>query len=255
MDKVELRTLETIEELERCMAIEMQIWGQGVVPTGILRAATHMGGLAIGAFIGDELAGFVFGFLGRRKLGGVDHWLHHSHVLGVLPQWRGRGIGAKLKREQARLCLESGIELMTWTFDPLRATNAYQNLEKLGATTSIYQVRHYGVMADAQNADLDSDRLLVTWWLSRERTAPTRNGDVESALTAGPDGLPGSTRLKLDDPEVLVAVPNDFDVVLATAPSVAVAWREAVRDVMLHYFDRGYEAVGFRNRSYVLRRA
>ncbi len=244
-----------MEELERCTGIELQIWGQGVVPPGILRAATHMGGLAIGAFVGDELAGFVFGFLGRRQLGGVHHWLHHSHVLGVLPQWRGHGIGAMLKREQARQCLESGIELMTWTFDPLRGLNAYQNLEKLGATTSIYEVRHYGLMADAQNADLDSDRLLVTWWLSRERTAASGNGDLPSALAAGPDGLPGRTRLELVGPEVLVAVPNDLDAILASRPSQAVAWREAVRAVMLHYFGRGFEAVGFRNGSYVLRRA
>lgn len=252
---VTYRQLTRMDELIRCSRIEHAVWGEGIVPPHLLRAVTHMGGLAVGAFAAEELIGFVFGFRGVREQGGREQQLHHSHVAAVLPDWRGRGIGVGLKRAQAQLCRQQGLELMTWTFDPLRARNAHLNLEKLGATVSAYEPMYYGQMFDAQNGQLDSDRLLAEWQLSG--SLERFSGPVAAlprALTAQPGGEPGEARPGLSAPAVHVAVPRDLDELLAGRPLLAQAWRESVRQVMLHYLGRGYRATRFLDNGYVLQK-
>ena len=58
-----------------------------------MQAVVHGGGLAAGAFVKEELVGFVFGIivLDRGEPG------LHSHMLGVLPAFRGMRIGKDLK--------------------------------------------------------------------------------------------------------------------------------------------------------------
>src|SRR5699024_10282371 len=140
-----VRALSGMAEFEACSAIEREVWGDEVVPPHLFRAITHMGGIAVGAFAGSELVGFVFGFLGSMEREGRQQLLHHSHVLAVLPAWRGRGLGSRLKRRQADLCRERGLQLMTWTFDPLRARNAHLNIERLGVVARHYEPHYYGV--------------------------------------------------------------------------------------------------------------
>lgn len=255
MEAIELRRLLDMPDLLRCTQIEKEIWGEGIVPVHMLRAVTQMGGLAIGAFSGTEMAGFVFGFLGSLERDGRRRLLHHSHVMGVLPRFRGRGIGAALKRFQADCCLEQGVDLMTWTFDPLRGRNAYLNIEKLGAIVRIYEVKHYGEMHDSQNGQLDSDRLLAEWHLSE---APARwDGAADTlpaALQVAPDGGPGEPLLDLSAPAVHVAVPADLDQLLGGAPELAVRWRETVRDTLMHYLNSGFTASRFLRGGYVLQR-
>ena len=51
-----------------------------------------------------------------------------------------------------------------------------------------------------------------------------------------------------------VAVPRDLDELLASRPELAGSWREAVRQVMLHYLERGYRAERFLDNGYVLQK-
>ncbi len=245
------RQLTLMEELVRCSRIEHAVWGEGVVPPHMLRAVTHMGGLAVGAFAGEELIGFAFGFRGVRSQDGRH--LHHSHVAAVLPEWRGLGVGVALKQTQAQLCRDQGLDLMTWTFDPLRARNAHLNLEKLGATAGMYEPRYYGQMFDAQNGQLDSDRLVAEWEL---RTVPARFSGPAAAvprvLQSQPDGSPGQVVSGLTEDAVHVAVPLELDDLLASRPLVAVSWRESVREVMMHYLQAGYRATRFLDNGYIL---
>ena len=237
-----------MSELALCTDIEQAVWGEGVVPTHMLRAITSMGGLAVGAFDGAQLVGFAFGFMGRKD----GRLLHHSHVLAVLPAWRGRGIGAAIKREQARLCLEQGLDTMTWTFDPLRARNAHLNLERLGVTVSTYEPEYYGVMTDAQNGQLASDRLLAEWDLTGPQ--PRWRGDAAGlprALVAVGDA-PGVPDLSLGAEVLHVAVPADLDRLLASAAELAAEWRLAVRTVLVHYLGNGWRATGFSAGGYIL---
>lgn len=257
MASLSYRQLTEMAELAQCTVIEHRIWGEEIVPGHLLKAMATMGGLAVGAFADGELVGCAYGFLGHsRTVSEPGELLHHSHVLAVLPEWRGHGIGEGLKRKQAELCREQGLGLMTWTFDPLRARNAHLNLEKLGARVRRYEASYYGDMSDAQNGQLDSDRLLAEWRFAGDTDRWT--GDpaaLPRALTALPTGLPAEPDLELSAPAVHVAVPADVGRLLDTAPHEAVLWRESVRIAMRHYLMQGFVATRFLAGGYVLSRA
>lgn len=252
---ITVRALSGMAELEACSAIEREVWGDEIIPPHLLRAVTHMGGIAVGAFTPGELVGFVFGFLGSMERDGRTRLLHHSHVLAVLPEWRGLGLGVRLKRHQAAICQERGLNLMTWTFDPLRARNAHLNIERLGAVARQYEPHYYGVMHDRQNALADSDRLLAEWELAAE---PARwDGKVSMlpvVLDELADGSPSAPILDSEARVVHLRIPADLDLLLGRGGGLAQEWRLAVRETFTHYLGRRYVATRFLDGGYVLTR-
>jgi hypothetical protein len=63
----ELRILKTPEEMAAVEELARAVWpgdDLDVAPAHLLLAVAHNGGLVAGAFAGDRLAGFVFGFPG-----------------------------------------------------------------------------------------------------------------------------------------------------------------------------------------------
>jgi predicted GNAT superfamily acetyltransferase len=137
---------------------------RGIVPGALMGVIASGGGILLAAYDrdhGDQPVGFVLGLLARR-----DGRLYHaSHMLATDPAYQGRGIGAALERRQREAALAQGLDLMTWTFDPLIARNAHLNLHKLGAISRTYHEDYYGPMDDRFNGGLPTDRLLVEWRL------------------------------------------------------------------------------------------
>lgn len=130
----------------------------------LLRTYSHFGNPVIGAFDGDRLCGVSIGFLASSPR------VHlHSHITGVLPSHQHLGIGYELKCTQREWCLDRGIDLITWTFDPMLARNAHFNLRKLGARSRRILPSFYGAMDDDINRGDDTDRLEVRWDLLGER--------------------------------------------------------------------------------------
>jgi hypothetical protein len=64
---------------------------------------------------------------------------------------------------------KQGLELITWTYDPLLSRNAHINISRLGAVCKTYLRSEYGDMQDGLNAGLPSDRFKVDWWLRSNR--------------------------------------------------------------------------------------
>jgi predicted GNAT superfamily acetyltransferase len=147
--------------------IQKTVWGWEAIPhpKEILIPIQHEGGLLAGAFDpAGKMVGMVFGFPTRQ----VD--VQHSQLLATLPEWRGQGIGARLKWFQRSWCLERGINHVRWTVDPLRAANAALNIRHLGGTASTYYTDYYGVMQGI-DAGAPTDRLLVEWDLNHPRVS------------------------------------------------------------------------------------
>src|SRR2546421_1468083 len=186
---VAVRLVRSHDEFAACEAMSRDIWGaaeRNVVPRELLLTIQHNGGLVHGAFLPDgRLVGFCFAFLGRR-----DGQLRPcSHQLGVVPELRGGGIGIALKEAQRADALQLGLELVSWTFDPLEARNAYINLHRLGCVARLYDRDHYGDMEDELNRGLPSDRFEVEGWLRRPKPGMTVT-DPLVVLRVGRDGPP-----------------------------------------------------------------
>src|SRR6266496_697329 len=173
-------SVEPLTELGGRRSIKKKIgglWGEDILDGGVIRAVQHAGGLLYGARANDDLIGFVLGFAG------FDEGLHvHSHILGVLPGWQGRGVGYALKLAQRARCLDEGIGEVRWTYDPLVARNARFNLVKLGCIASRLFRGFYGDMTDNLNKGDRSDRFEVRWYVGSDR--------VERALRREPQSPP-----------------------------------------------------------------
>jgi predicted GNAT superfamily acetyltransferase len=252
---VEIRLVRTHDEFAACEAMSRDIWGaaeRNVVARELLLTMQHNGGLVHGAFLPEgRLVGFCFGFLGMR-----DGQLRLcSHQLGVLPEFRGTGIGIALKQAQRYDALRQGCELVTWTFDPLEARNAYINLHRLGCIARVYDRDHYGAMEDDLNRGLPSDRFEAEWWLSRA-TPPTA-ADPQVMLRVGSSGEPVREDLDLGPrTTALIAVPPDFQEVKRRSLELALRWRMESRAAFEIAIAAGLIAIDFRrDGTYVMARA
>jgi predicted GNAT superfamily acetyltransferase len=260
-----------LAELRELADLFATVWGRpGAPPIGsdVLMALSHSGNYVSGARLRGALVGGLVGWFG----GVPPHDLHlHSHILGVVPGSEARGVGFELKQHQRHWCLEREVKTIEWTTDPLIRRNAHFNLTKLGARVSRYLVNVYGEMTDGLNAGEESDRLVISWPLESDsaRAASAgrlsepslderRRAGAQVALSVGPQGEPVEAESVGRDrfPRVLLCqVPEDIVAVRRRAPSLARAWRLAVRRSFTASMARGFEVTGAtRSGWYVLER-
>jgi len=248
--------LSELDDLRRLARLFTDVWGRGgepLISSDTLRALSVSGNYVAGAHVGDRLVGGLVGWLG----GSPPHELHlHSHILGVVADSQVRGLGFELKQHQRRWCLDRGVKVAEWTFDPLVRRNAYFNLSKLGAEARQYLVDFYGAMTDGINAGDESDRLLVSWRLDSVEAEAAASGNAENlevdqliakgaspVLSVGNDGRPQPHTSSA--PTLLCQVPADIVEVRRADPKLAHLWRISVRGAMTHAFDGGYRVSGF----------
>ena len=165
-DQIEIRHCDGRPEYEACVRVERAIWGDGIaVPPEIFVVAHHTGGQVVGAFQETKLAGFTLAMASVR----AGKAYLHSHMTAVLPEFRDRGVGRRLKLFQRQDALKRGIELIEWTFDPLDLKNAHFNLVRLGAIVRRFIPDCYGITDSPLHSGLPTDRLVAEWWLGSER--------------------------------------------------------------------------------------
>ena len=248
-----IRPFETMQEFHDCVELQEQTWGRGFserVPTAILKVSQILGGVAAGAYSEDgDLEGFVFGMTGIRD-GELVHW---SDMLAVTEHARDAGLGTRLKVYQREQVLALGIEKMLWTFDPLQSRNAHLNFTKLGIVVREYVENMYGETDSPLHRGVGTDRLIALWELNSIRASRRLAGSKPSAQPpesasqvlseTGCHSLPepGVPDLGSEEKEILVAIPSDIAQVMDVDVSLACRWREATRQILLHYMSRGYE--------------
>jgi predicted GNAT superfamily acetyltransferase len=249
----DVRLVGSHEEYAACEVMSRDIWGvaeRNIVPRELLLTMQLNGGLVHGAFQGRRLVGFCFGFAGLR-----DGRLRLcSHQLAVLPEFRGRGIGIALKQAQRRDALRLGYELISWTFDPLEARNAYINLHRLGCVARLYDRDHYGPMEDDLNRGLPSDRFEAEWWLARPRIREASDGIASVLLEIDAGEEPALRQATLQaGRSVLICVPPDFQAVKRSSIERARRWRLASRAAFEAALAAGLVAADFRREgAYVM---
>lgn len=232
-----IRRLDGYAEYAACERLQWAVWQTAAVPHDLLVTFARNGGLVLGAFDGDALIGTVFGFLGMTADGRLKL---NSHRAAVLPAYRNSGIGERLKWAQRAEMLADGIELISWTFDPLLGRNARLNLYKLGGIARRMILNAYGAYPTVNGVALPSDRLVVEWQLASTRVAQRAAGmravpTAADAVEIGPAGELDSTAAHLR-----LAIPQDLDQLMQADFAAAYAWRLRARDGLTAAFAAGY---------------
>lgn len=244
--------MRAVEEFQK------EVWGVpdlDVVPLTQLIAARAAGGVLLGAFDGENLVGFVYGFVGYER----GQMAHHSHMLAVKPDYRSLNLGYRLKLAQREHVLAKGINLISWTFDPLQSLNAYFNFNKLGVVADCYFVDFYGADAASFLHQTGTDRLWVSWLLASRRvvnrldkTFPAPEfGKTKPLIELGADNTPRRHGLNegLSREQALIEIPADINSLERQSRELALEWREATRWAFTEAIAAGYLVEDFYRRS------
>lgn len=267
-----LKTLINSDEIRPVEELQRLVWPGSeteVVPLHVLLTAAQNGGLVIGAFKDERLVGFVFGFVGFYYEEDKGYLKHCSNMLGVHPDFRDAGVGMMLKRAQWQLVRQQGLELITWTYDPLESRNASLNIAKLGAVCSTYKRDVYGELRDGLNVGIPSDRFQVDWWVNSRRVLKRLNSKTGERLDlahylAADVKIINQTRLNkagflepyqdqmhiLENPDTrpsltLFEIPANFQAIKAADIELARHWRLYSRVIFELFFSHGYMVTDF----------
>ncbi len=261
-------TIRAVKDVDGCnhfSQLQTHIWGNGeedLVPNHVLITCIKNGGALLGAFADDgpeEMGGMIgaaFWWLGSGPDPESDaiRIKACSHIVGVLPEWQGLGVGLRLKLAQRDVVLDQGItDWITWTYDPLYLANGIFNIHRLGGICNTYGRNIYGEMTDALNRGVPSDRCQVDWLLN----SPTSltNGDTRRSLSAVDpavlsilparrrpngfleplDGIPA-----IVGPPIALPIPEDIAAIRAVDGGLSMAWRMYMRHVLERAFADGY---------------
>ncbi len=253
-----IRDIDAGAEIRAVEELQKEVWGLhdlDVVPLSHLVAAKTAGGVLLGAFDRETLVGFVYGFVGYEH----GRAAHHSHMLAVKPGFRNFNLGHRLKLAQRERVLAQGINIMTWTFDPLQSLNAHFNFNKLGVVADRYFINFYGADAASFLHRNGTDRLWVTWRLSSRRVSERIGGinaapEIESVVPPlvqiEKDNSPRQNDLTdgLSGEYVLIEIPADINELERQNSELASAWRVATRVAFTKALSSGYLVENFYRR-------
>lgn len=269
-----IKPLASTEEICQVAEVEARTWGMeagNTVPGHLLTAIAREGGLLLGAYLDGRLVGFTLGWLGTveptASRPAVSQLKLVSHMTGVLEGYRDHRIGFQLKLAQRDWALARGLDLITWTYDPLESRNGYFNIHLLGCRCQTYLENYYGEMSDRMNSGIPSDRFRVDWWIRApevEAVLAGANGeplsqpdlqDLElegcqllnpARRDAGGEPCPGDVvEAVVGRSRMLVEIPTDYQAVRAQNPSLALNWRLHTREIFQGLFKAGCQAADF----------
>ncbi len=227
--KIDIRPLTDREDLKAVVRLQRQIWGfedVDLIPLRLFVVASKIGGQVYGAFDSAHLIGFCMSIPGLKP-GGKTYL--HSHMLGVLPEYRNARVGRALKLAQRDDALSRGIDLIEWTFDPLELKNAFFNMERLGAIVRRYVPNQYGTTSSPLHGGLPTDRCIAEWWIASPR--------VNAILTGQPFNRPPV--------DSRIEFPANIADIRAKEPACAREIQQKASEKFREAFARGLAVIGF----------
>ena len=234
---IRIEELTSAEDLRQCVEMQRATWGwkdEDLLPLRTLLLLNKIGGLVLGAVDGDSrVIGFINAFPGFRE---GEVYLH-SQMLGVLQDFRRRGIGRALKLAQRTEAIRRGIQRIEWTFDPLEIHNAHFNLEGLGTLCRRYVADAYGPSTSSLHGRLPTDRLVAEWHLSSQRVCSR----LESGVHRAEKRLPATSSV--------VHLPADIADIRVRDPDRAAAIQRDFKRQVTDLFGKGYCVAGFESAS------
>ena len=233
-NEIEIKECVTLDELAECVQLQRDVFALPEVELSPVRhfiVTKNAGGFVLGAYDGERLAGFVLSVPAFLR---GEH-AFYSHMTGVRAEYQSLGIGARLKWAQRTRALAEGVKHIKWTFEPVKARNAYFNLEKLGAVVSEYRANFYGTdysttAETGTRIGLASDRLFAEWHLESPK--------VEALAS-------GSRVIEERDPAAVISIMDDWLKIVADDPAEALRQQLRIRGEFESAFERGLVGRGF----------
>lgn len=206
-----------------------------------------------------QVVGFLLGFWAFGSVGLPRPWQRRlrtdlrleSQALGVALEHRGKGIATALKAAQRRHARQLGLELITWTADPLQFGNAVLNYRHLRAVAyqflpDLYEFRNL-------LNRIQASRVGIAWLVDSTRVQGVLDRSRKErmlSLSQNPDvvALNEGWRLLVPAPaaaRIAIEIPANWTALQAEAPEEALLWRQA-SDQLLQRF------VGTRSGQYLL---
>jgi predicted GNAT superfamily acetyltransferase len=186
MDGIQIRECNTIDEFDSCIRLQREVFGLPeleISPRRHLIVSRQAGGWTLGAFVADQLVGFVHHLAAVRG----DTVFGYSHMMAVAREYQNKGVGARLKWSQRERAINEGRDFIKWTWDPMQARNAYFNLNRLGVTVRSYAANFYGTDYATSSLPegtpppgIDSDRLFAEWQLQSAKVTRLAQGAARS---------------------------------------------------------------------------
>ncbi|MEO8573938.1 MAG: GNAT family N-acetyltransferase [Pyrinomonadaceae bacterium] len=226
-NEIEIRECSTLDQLAACVDLQRQVFALPEIEISPVRhfvVTKNAGGFALGAFSGNELVGFVLSvpaFMRGEKA-------FYSHMTAVRDDFQGSGVGARLKWAQRDRALVDGVKFIKWTFEPVKARNAFFNLEKLGAIVTEYEDNFYGTdysTSQDQKIGLASDRLFAVWHLESEKV---------DALAAG------KSFCDVGQPAMRIEIPANWSELITEGAEKALDAQLRVREGFHTAFAKGF---------------
>ena len=258
-----IKVLCTIAEFNEFIELQKVIWRlkdyKDCIPNHVLLAVSESGGIVFGAYCEEQMIGFAL-VLPAYSMG--DGHYHHSHILGVHPDWQHKGIGLLFKKEHYQKALTMGVKKITWTYDPLLGPNANLNVAKLGGIVREYRTDVYGELMGGSElvSGIPSDRFWLEWFVSEQTVTDRMQGSFQShnrrppinsepvnRITNTASDLQQMESFHLDKnaKQVLIEIPVDFQMIYDTDKELALDWRLKSREMFRAYFDTGFTVVDF----------
>lgn len=225
---IEIRRLTDPDQFRGAVELQKVIWGfddVDILPVRFFVVVSKIGGQAFGAYDGGRMVAFCIAIPGLKR----EQTFLHSHMLGVLPEYRDYGIGRMLKLRQREQALAEGVHLIEWTFDPLELKNAYFNIERLGCIVRRYVRNQYGISSSRLQGGLPTDRCTAEWWIATDW--------VKSAIEQRERRRPPI--------EARISIPNGIGQMKQDDPRAARVIQAEASAQFLANFEKGLAVVGF----------
>jgi predicted GNAT superfamily acetyltransferase len=240
-DEISVRECTTVDEFDACVRLQREGFGLPdleLSPRRHLIVARSAGGWTLGAFVSDEMVGFVLNQVAVRKSPetGAEETIGYSHMMSVAKDYQNRGVGARLKWAQRARALAEGRRFIQWTWNPVQSRNAHFNLNRLGVVVRGYAVNYYGTDYSnvtgkfAEPLGLASDRLVAGWSLDSPRV---------EALARGEKPRP------LGEPQASIMIPPNWGALVREDPEAARAELLRVREQFQSAIAAGLVCAGF----------
>ena len=227
---IEIHQLNQLEEFATVVKLQREIWGFDdveLLPQRLFVVADKIGGQVLGAFDNGKMVAFCLGIPGLKA--GGKYYIH-SHMMGVLPEYRNSGLGRRLKLEQREWALGREVELIEWTFDPLQLKNAFFNIERLGAIIRRYVHNQYGTTSKH-----------AAWRIADRPAGP---GMVASVGARGGYYGNGQT-FRSPASEARISIPSNINALIESDPARARQIQTEVGDQFDQHFRAGLAVIGF----------